>query len=312
MAFKKAEKKGIRGRIAICGPSGSGKTMWSLILASIFAGQYKTKIAFVDTEQGSAVKYADLFEFDVQELFDDFGPQRYVAAMKEAADAGYGVITLDSITHAWAGTGGLLDQNYETAKKMRNANSYAAWRETTPKHNEFIEAMLAYPGHLIATMRTKTEYVQSEDDRGKKQIQKVGMAPIQRDGMEYEFDMVFDVNMEHELIVGKTRCKTIADKVYKPTDADAKKLAKAIITWLGDQATVVDRGMPQPERETILQRIDTGLQKLFADPAEAAVYCENKIGKLDPNKMTDDELAALFECIKADYKAKQKEASDAA
>lgn len=236
MAFQKATKKQAKGRMAIDGPSGSGKTFTALRVAKALAPT--GKIAVIDTERGSASKYADLFDFDVCEIVDDFHPKHYIEALKAAEDAGYEVIVIDSMSHAWEGTGGILELTDKVAARSKAGNSYTAWRETTPIHGSLINAILQSKCHVIATMRTKTEYVLEEDDRGRKIPKKVGMAPVQRAGVEYEFDVVVDMDLKHNGVVAKTRCHKLTDQVFSPpTEND---LGKTFAAWLsdGDEATL--------------------------------------------------------------------------
>lgn len=225
MGFQKATKKQAKARIGIIGPSGSGKTWTALKLAQTLG----KKIAVIDTEHGSASKYADEFEFDVLEL-TNFNPQNYINGIKEAEKYGYDVLIIDSLSHAWVGTDGALELADKNASKY-SGNRFAAWRDVTPLHNKLIEAMLSSTMHIIATMRSKMEYVQTTDEKGRAIIRKVGMAPIQRDGMEYEFDIVGDLDLEHNLIISKTRCKALDGAIVnKP----GEELAKTIIDWLTD------------------------------------------------------------------------------
>lgn len=236
MAFQKATKKQAKGRMAIDGPSGSGKTFTALRVAKALAPT--GKIAVIDTERGSASKYADLFTFDVCEIADDFHPNHYISALKEAEAAGYEVVIIDSLSHAWEGAGGVLELTDKAAARSKTGNSYTAWRETTPIHNSLINAMLQSRCHLIVTMRSKTEYVLQDDDRGKKVPKKIGMAPVQRAGMEYEFDVVVDMDLEHRGIVAKTRCYKLKDAVF--TEPGENDLGKTFAEWLnsGDEATL--------------------------------------------------------------------------
>ncbi len=224
--FKKAVKTEAKLRLAIAGPAGSGKTYTALSIATHLGGP----IAVIDTEHGSASKYADLFDFDVAEMHAPYHPDKYLRAIKEAAEAGYKVIILDSMSHAWNGEGGLLELADEAAKAMKTQNSFAAWKSITPIQNRLVEGVVSAPLHLIATMRSKTEYVQERDDRGKNTVRKVGMAPVQREGFEYEFDVFLDVDLEHNAIVSKTRCAVLDGKVInKP----GKQLAEILKNWLG-------------------------------------------------------------------------------
>lgn len=252
MAFQKAVKHEAKLRLAIAGPSGSGKTYTSLAIATALANG--GKIALVDTEHGSASKYADLFDFDVLEMQAPFHPKRFVDAIAEAGAAGYSVIVLDSLTHAWSGPGGLLEIVDGFAARMKSANTFAAWKDATPIQNALVEGIVAAPLHLIATMRSKQEYVLTQDDRGKTTPRKVGMAPQQRDGFEYEFDVFIDMDIDNTGIVQKTRCPALTGGVFKKPGAD---VAGILLAWLS--------GAPQP------QPASNG-QQAQADPPDTPAY----------------------------------------
>jgi hypothetical protein len=239
--FKKATKTQARLRLALIGPSGSGKTYTALTLAQHLG----ERVAVIDTERGSASKYADLFAFDALEL-DTFSPLTYVDAIKAAEAAGYDVLVIDSLSHAWMGKEGALEQVDRVAARSKSNNSYTAWRDVTPMHTALIDAMLQTRCHLIVTMRAKTEYVLEANSKGKMEPRKVGMAPIQRDGMEYEFDVVGDMDFDNTLIVTKSRCSALTGAVIgKP----GKELADALKAWLTDGApVVVPPSAPQPNK----------------------------------------------------------------
>jgi len=224
--FKRASKAQLKLRMALIGPAGSGKTYSALNI-----GQHLgEKMAVVDTEHGSASKYAGLFEFDVLEL-ESFHPQMYIDAIAAAEQAGYDVLIIDSLSHAWMGKDGALELVDKAAKRSSSGNSFAAWRDVTPLHNKLIEAMLAAKLHLIVTMRSKMEYVQDKDDKGRTVIRKVGLQPVQRDGLEYEFDVVADLDTDNTLIVGKTRCPQLTGVVLAKPGKDIAGMLKA---WLAD------------------------------------------------------------------------------
>jgi hypothetical protein len=234
--FKKATKKQSRLRMAIDGPSGSGKTFTGLTFACALANG--GRVAVIDTERGSASKYADMFDFDVLEL-DNYHPQQYVDGIQAAEEAGYDVILIDSLSHAWEGEGGVLDLHDQATKRQRTENSYTAWKDITPIHRKLVDAMLQSKCHIVATMRSKTEYVLVTNSQGKQEPKKVGMAPVQRQGMEYEFDIVADMDTDHNMIVSKSRCFAVADDVVnKPTSA----WFQAVKTWLTDGAPVAEEG----------------------------------------------------------------------
>jgi KaiC/GvpD/RAD55 family RecA-like ATPase len=225
MAFVKAVKHESKLRLAITGPSGAGKTYTALSIAKHLA----QPVALVDTEHGSASKYADLFEFDVMNLQPPYHPDRFVEAIRDAAQAGYRVIILDSLTHAWNGTGGMLELVDEIAKRRTGGNTFAAWKDAGPIQSRLIESIVGAPIHVIATMRSKQDYAQEKNDQGKTVIKKVGMQAQQREGFEYEFDVVVDMNIDHEGIVTKTRCPALTDRVIaKP----GKEVADTLTDWL--------------------------------------------------------------------------------
>jgi KaiC/GvpD/RAD55 family RecA-like ATPase len=232
MAFTKATKSQARLRLALVGPSGSGKTFSALAIASHLVAGREPRIAVIDTEHGSASKYAHVFAFDSEQL-GSFDPRNYIAAIQEAEAARYDVLVIDSLSHAWTGKGGMLDIVDAATRRSRSKNAFTeGWREASPLHNELIEAIVGCSCHVIATMRTKTDYAMNADpNTGKLAPEKIGLAPVQRDGMDYEFDVVADLRINHDLIVTKTRCETIDGLVVnKP----GKRFAEQLRDWLTD------------------------------------------------------------------------------
>lgn len=231
MVFVKATKEKIKLRMAIDGPSGSGKTYTAMNIAQhLVPGG---KIAVIDTERRSARKYSQYFQFDVDDTMDTFHPQRYIDRIREAEKAGYDVLIIDSLTHAWIGKDGALALVDQETKRSQSKNSFNAWREITPIHNALVDAILAANIHVIVTLRTKTEYVVEQDDKGKNVPRKIGMAPVQRDGMEYEFDVVADMDLDNNMVISKTRCVELAGKVFpKP----GEEIATILRNWLSDGA----------------------------------------------------------------------------
>lgn len=231
--FKKAHRSKAKLRLAIAGPSGAGKTYSALLIASGIVPL--EKVAVIDTESGSADLYADLGGYSTVTINPPYSPQKYIEAIRAAEAAGFELIIIDSLSHAWNGEGGLLDQQGKAADSKYRGNSWAAWREITPLHNQLVETMLHTPLHVIVTMRSKTEYIQT-DVNGRKQIQKVGMAPIQRDGIEYEFTTVFDLSQNHTATVSKDRTKLFDGQYFTPT-ADC---GKALLQWLNTGAPATE------------------------------------------------------------------------
>src|SRR5260370_37802159 len=180
--FRKAVKRDAKLRLAISGPSGSGKTYTMLKIASELGGP----VALVDTEHGSASKYADLFDFDVLEL-DSYDPGHLLKLIDQAADAGFRVLCIDSLSHFWMGHDGELEMVDRAARRMQNPNSFAAWTQVPPIHNALIDNMIGASLHILASMRTKTEWILDRDERTGKTLPPKGWpAPAMRDSIEYE------------------------------------------------------------------------------------------------------------------------------
>lgn len=242
LTFKAAKKYDAKLRLALSAPTGSGKTWTALLIAERLAAVTGSKIALIDTEHGSASKYADRFAFDVLEL-DSFGPLEYVAAIAAAQSAGYGILVIDSLSHAWFGKGGALEQVDRAGGK--GGNSYTAWRDVTPQQNRLVDAMIGCDMHLIVTMRAKQDYVIEEDSRGKKVPRKVGMAPIQRDGIEYEFDVVAEMDTNLCLTIVKTRCPALYNVVLQPPTGT--EIADTLLAWLkGEAAPPLPKALTPP------------------------------------------------------------------
>lgn len=239
MAFRPATKQKSRLRMALDGVAGSGKTLTAL-RAALAICRPGGKIAVINTESGAIEKYlGDVWDgsplaFDIDEL-PDFSPTSYTSKISEAGQLGYDVLIIDSLSHAWAGSGGALEIVDKGAGKSA-FTSKDGWRKVTPMHNQMIEAILRSPCHIIVTMRTKTEYVLEEQVNpqtgAKQQVpKKIGMKPVQREGMEYEFDVVGDMDETHTLSISKTRCSALDNALCVKPGADFFRTLKI---WLED------------------------------------------------------------------------------
>ena len=230
--FRKAQKYGAKGRVALIGPAGSGKSFSALRMARTLAGP-TGKIAAIDTEHGSLSKYAHTpkcpadckdpshFDFDVLEL-DSYSPDNFGAALQAAIEGGYDAFLADSLSHFWMGKDGALEFVDMAAKKSSSRDGMSGWKEFRPHERGMVDAMIAAPLHVVVTMRTKTEYQDAKDERtGKVKRIKVGLAPVQREGLEYEFDLVGLMTDENDFIVDKSRCFAMSGKVYtKPGEKE--------------------------------------------------------------------------------------------
>jgi nucleoside-triphosphatase THEP1 len=219
--FKKATKKQSKLRLALYGASGSGKTYTALEIAAGLGG----KIAAIDSENGTISKYADRFNFDVVELNNKKNIQEYTKYINEAEQAGYDVLIIDSLSHAWYA---LLE---EVDKRKANTKfDFGVWAWATPIQREFIEAVLKSKLHIIATMRSKMDYI-IENENGKSKPKRIGMAPVQGKDIEYEFDMLIEMTNEHSAVVMKDRTGKYQDAII---DKPNKKLGQELYEWLQD------------------------------------------------------------------------------
>lgn len=222
--FKKAELFLTNPTIALTGPTGSGKTMSALRLASGIAKAMGGRFAVIDTENGSASLYSKLFDFDTMAITPPFTTEKFINAINAAEQAGFCALICDSITHAWAGEGGLLEQK-DALDSRPNSNRWTNWGPIKAKDlrlkNAYLHSTIPF---FIATMRSKMEYAQSQNAGEKAKVQKVGMAPVQSEGIEYEFSVVFDIAMNHECEVSKDRTHLFdQERIFQITENTGKK-----------------------------------------------------------------------------------------
>jgi len=233
--FQKATRQQSKLRLCVSGPSGSGKTYGALTIAQSIKGD--GRVAFIDTENGSASLYANNFDFDVLNLDPPFTPQRFVEAIKGAEAANYSVIVIDSATHEWEGSGGCLEINEATARSKFRGNTWSAWSDTTKEHQQFINAIVHSHAHVICTARSKTETAQS-DNGGKKSIVRLGTKLVQRDNFEYEFTLAFDlVHDGHFAVAIKDRTGIFINQENKPITHET---GDKLLDWLNDGQSVDD------------------------------------------------------------------------
>jgi hypothetical protein len=289
LQIKKAVKTRVKIRIALAGPAGSGKTLTSLRFAKVLAEG--GKILVIDTEHGRASVYASRFDFDVVEL-DKFSPLIYVEALELAEQENYSVVVIDSLTHAWTGEGGVLEIVDKATARAKSNNSFTSgWSVGTPLHNQLINKIMAAPFHVIATMRAKTEYVM-ESTGGKSTPRKTGMAAIQRDNMDYEFNFYATMDREHTLSIEKSdpECFEVGDQIGLPDERVAAKM----LTWLNDGAEPTPRAKQEdpPALATDAQLV--ALRDLAAKlgpnrhiiPADLTFQRANELGKAWKEELT--------------------------
>ncbi|MEK8131391.1 AAA family ATPase [Paenibacillus filicis] len=292
IVIRKAERKVSKARVALAGPSGSGKTLSALLLAYGMTGDWE-KIGLIDTENKSADVYAETIKAGVPvgsfikvDLEAPYTTEKYIEAIKALEDYGVEAIITDSMSHAWAGEGGLLEQVDAAAG---SGNKFTAWGKITPKHNRLIETILRSKCHIISTLRSKTEYVLVENDRGKKEPQKVGMAPIQRDGLEYEYTIMFDMNIDKFATANKDRTGLFEGQSVRITPEHGEQL----LAWL-------QNGVELIKSHTVIaintKWIELGYKQEHIDVQTKKTYGELLGNLTEPQGQ--DFLVKLFEMAK--------------
>ena len=279
-------------RLGMSGPAGSGKTYSALLIAHGLGG----RIGMIDTEHGSADLYADLLPegYDVLQLTPPFTPARYVEAMHALEQAGVDTIIVDSLSHAWSGEGGSLDRHGRIAD--RSGNSWQAWRQVTPEHNALVEALLQSPCHVIATMRAKTDYVQEKDERtGRQIVRKIGLAPIMREGIEYEFTIFMELDSNHLAHVGKDRTRLFDGMIIKP----GSETGRSLLDWLnsGVQAPI-KASLPDAQKVALCEGMEQAvtadaLYQAFAAAYRAAHALQDNAAINEFTRVKDDRKAVL-------------------
>lgn len=296
MAFHKAERKKAKLRLGITGPAGSGKTYGALLLSLGLGG----RVALIDTENGSGDLYSSLGDYDVCTLGAPYTVEKYLAAIEEAEKGGYDVLIIDSLSHAWAGEGGLLDRQGKIADTK--GNSYTAWRTITPLHNRLVEALLTSPCHIVATMRSKVEYVQEKNAQGRTEIHKVGLAPVQRDGMDYEFTLVFELGMNHTASASKDRTGLFDGQVFTLT----RDTGAALRGWLDSGADMSSPVVSRENHEPLLAERKRDLYNGFLEVCgRVPQHAENAMKLITEGRGSKEWTAEDMEALGAELERRR-------
>ena len=216
MHLQKASRKKAKIKMGLMGPSGSGKTMGAVLTAFGICGDW-SKVAIVDTENHSADLYAHIGSYNVLSLSAPFTPEKYIQAIELCEKAGMEVIIIDSVTHEW--------ENLLEYHSSLQGNSFTNWNKITPRHNYFVQKILQSPCHIISTVRTKQDYVLQEKN-GKMIPEKVGLKSVQRDGLDYEMTLVFDIDMKNHATASKDRTGLFFGKPEHKLTVETGKLIK--------------------------------------------------------------------------------------
>ncbi|WP_228455835.1 AAA family ATPase [Chryseobacterium sp. POL2] len=312
MQLRQSERKQARIKMALQGSAGSGKTYSSLILAKGMTNGDFSKVAIIDTENGSADLYAHLGTYNVLSLKPLFTPQQYVDAINICEEAGMEVIILDSISHCWDY---LLDYHSSLA-----GNSFTNWAKIKPLEKLFIDKILQCKAHVIATMRTKQDYVLNQKD-GKFVPEKVGLKSVQRDGLDYEFTLVFDIDIKHFAAASKDRTGLF---MGKPEFKITEKIGEEILKWC-NSGTISDKSTPltnpnyfRSEKASKIPRIEP--MEVFNTVKQESYIPNQNLGNTSEEEVYDamqkccsvQELYALYKAfpqfqgsLRLDFEAKK-------
>lgn len=284
--LRKAQRRAAKIRLGLASPSGGGKTYSALLIAKGLAGSWD-KVAIIDTENGSADLYSHLGDFNVLQLTAPYHPEKYIDAIRECEQAGMEVIIIDSITHEWSGVGGCLELQQIATERQRIKNTYTAWKEVTPRHQKFIDAVLQSNCHIITTVRSKTDYLQVEHE-GKKSIQKVGMAQVTRDGFEYELTVSLELDVNHYAVTSKDRTCLFEGK---PSFIPSEETGKMLKEWCESGVDIrkqclddIEKCQSKAEVDALIAKYDSLMitneagKRVF--PAEIATRMRNKVESL--------------------------------
>lgn len=265
MMFKKATNYQKKIKLALSGPSGSGKTMTSLKIAT----NLELPVALIDTERGSAKVYGDLFNFDICEL-DSFSINKYIEAIDYAANSGYKTIIIDSLSHAYY---------WELAQVDKEKNSFQGWGKVRPLERQLLDTMLKVDVHVIATMRSKTEWVVEKDRNGKNVPKKVGTGPVQAKDIEYEFDIFGELTSDNTLLITKSRCPQLFNASFVSPGVEVANILKQ---WTGE-------GVEPPK----FVKPDQG-NNAFKSPTLDIVPNINNRQQIKERKVTQSQLNRLY------------------
>lgn len=239
LQLRKATRQKAKIRLGLSSVSGGGKTYSSILIAKGLANGDMSKIALIDTENGSGDLYANLGDYNVITLEAPYTPERYIEAITACESAGMEVIIIDSITHEWDGKGGIL----EISNSM-TGNSYTNWAKLTPRHQSFIDKILQCKAHVITTVRRKQDYEMTTNSQGKLVPQKVGLKEVTREGFEYELTVNLELDTNHNATTSKDRTGLF---VGKPDFKPSEETGKLLLDWCENGIAPINYDLPKSD-----------------------------------------------------------------
>lgn len=261
MELSKASRKKVKLRLNLSGASGSGKTYSALLMAYGMTKNW-SKIAVIDTENGSASLYSHLGEFNVLDLTPPFAPERYIEALTLCEKSGIECVIIDSSSHEWSGTGGCLEMNEKIAQAKYKGNTWSAWSDTTPRHEAFVNKVLHSNMHVITCTRSKMDTIMTDD----KKVKKLGMKDIQRDGWEYELTISLSIDRDtHLATVSKDRTNLFEkSEPFLISSETGEKIKQ----WC-------DEGVEPPKPSISEKQLETLKSRILADKAQKDELIKN-------------------------------------
>lgn len=247
MKLETAQRKRAKIRMNIASPSGFGKTYSALLIAYGLCQDW-SKIGVIDSENDSASLYSNLGRYKTLRLDPPFTPERYVEAITICEDEGVEVIIIDSVTHVWKGSGGVLE--YQNSLGGR----YQDWAKATPLYMKFINKILLSKCHVITTNRKKQGYNMITEGN-KTKVEKAGLDDEIREGYEYEMTLAFEIiNENHLAKASKDRTGLFSNLPEFILGVDT---GKKILQWCneGEVTKVEDVSKMILEKTTIQQLI---------------------------------------------------------
>lgn len=227
MQLRKAARTKAKIRLGLSAVAGGGKTMSALLIAKGLCGDW-SKVAMIDTENGSGDLYCHLGDYNVLSLTAPYPPEKFIEAIHACEAAGMEVIIIDSITHEWDGKGGCLEIVDQIAQGSQSKNSYIAWGKVTPRHQAFVDAILQCKCHIFTTVRRKQDYEMSKGSDGKLKVEKAGLKEITREGFEYELTVNLELDHSHNATASKDRTGLF---MGKPEFIPSEQTGQMIAEW---------------------------------------------------------------------------------
>lgn len=247
--LRKATRKKAKIRLGLSAVSGGGKTMSAILIAKGMVKGDLSKVALIDTENGSGDLYAHLGDYNVLPIEAPYTPEKYISAIKECENAGMEVIIVDSITHEWNGKGGILEIH-----NSMTGNSFTNWATLTPRHQAFIDSILQSKCHVITTVRRKQDYEMSKDQNGKVKVEKAGLKEETREGFEYELTANLELDIKHNAIALKDRTGLFMDK---PQFVPSEETGAMLLEWCDNGISELELAINEMESVSTIDQLKT-------------------------------------------------------